>query len=203
MRYKNPEKMKQIEDYINVQYFEHNNIPTVQQISDNVGLSASTVQGYLYEMQEKGILVLTGGWKSVRTRRMLKDGTGNIKVAVLGRIACGEPLFAEENIEGFVTMSKDLLGSGEFFALWARGNSMINAGINDGDLVIVRRQEDAENGQIVVALCDNENATLKRLYKDEKLHKIRLHPENDEMDDMIFDDIQIQGVAIKVLKDIK
>lgn len=203
MRYKNPEKMKQIEEYINAQYFEHNNIPTVQQISDNVGLSASTVQGYLYEMQEKGILVLTGGWKSVRTRRMLKDGTGNIKVAVLGRIACGEPLFAEENIESFVTLSKDLLGSGEFFALWARGNSMINAGINDGDLVIVRRQEDAENGQIVVALCDNENATLKRLYKDEKLHKIRLHPENDEMDDMLFDDIQIQGVTIKVLKDIK
>lgn len=203
MRYKNPEKMKQIEDYINAQYFEHNNIPTVQQISDNVGLSASTVQGYLYEMQEKGILVLTGGWKSVRTRRMLKDGTGNIKVAVLGRIACGEPLFAEENIESFVTLSKDLLGSGEFFALWARGNSMINAGINDGDLVIVRRQEDAENGQIVVALCDNENATLKRLYKDEKLHKIRLHPENDEMDDMIFDDIQIQGVAIKVLKNVE
>ena len=203
MRYKNPEKMKQIEDYINAQYFEHNNIPTVQQISDNVGLSASTVQGYLYEMQEKGILVLTGGWKSVRTRRMLKDGTGNIKVAVLGRIACGEPLFAEENIESFVTLSKDLLGSGEFFALWARGNSMINAGINDGDLVIVRRQEDAENGQIVVALCDNENATLKRLYKDEKLHKIRLHPENDEMDDMLFDDIQIQGVAIKVLKNVE
>lgn len=203
MRYKNPEKMKQIEDYINAQYFEHNNIPTVQQISDNVGLSASTVQGYLYEMQEKGILVLTGGWKSVRTRRMLKDGTGNIKVAVLGRIACGEPLFAEENIESFVTLSKDLLGNGEFFALWARGNSMINAGINDGDLVIVRRQEDAENGQIVVALCDNENATLKRLYKDEKLHKIRLHPENDEMDDMIFDDIQIQGVAIKVLKNVE
>lgn len=203
MRYKNPEKMKQIEDYINAQYFEHNNIPTVQQISDNVGLSASTVQGYLYEMQEKGILVLTGGWKSVRTRRMLKDGTGNIKVAVLGRIACGEPLFAEENIESFVTLSKDLLGSGEFFALWARGNSMINAGINDGDLVIVRRQEDAENGQIVVALCDNENATLKRLYKDEKLHKIRLHPENDEMADMIFDDIQIQGVAIKVLKNVE
>ena len=203
MRYKNPEKMKQIEDYINAQYFEHNNIPTVQQISDNVGLSASTVQGYLYEMQEKGILVLTGGWKSVRTRRMLKDGTGNIKVAVLGRIACGEPLFAEENIESFVTLSKDLLGSGEFFALWARGNSMINAGINDGDLVIVRRQEDAENGQIVVALCDNENATLKRLYKDEKLHKIRLHPENDDMDDMIFDDIQIQGVAIKVLKNVE
>ena len=203
MRYKNPEKMKQIEDYINAQYFEHNNIPTVQQISDNVGLSASTVQGYLYEMQEKGILVLTGGWKSVRTRRMLKDGTGNIKVAVLGRIACGEPLFAEENIESFVTLSKDLLGSGEFFALWARGNSMINAGINDGDLVIVRRQEDAENGQIVVALCDNENATLKRLYKDEKLHKIRLHPENDEMDDMIFDDIQIQGMTIKVLKNVE
>ena len=203
MRYKNPEKMKQIEDYINAQYFEHNNIPTVQQISDNVGLSASTVQGYLYEMQEKGILVLTGGWKSVRTRRMLKDGTGNIKVAVLGRIACGEPLFAEGNIESFVTLSKDLLGSGEFFALWARGNSMINAGINDGDLVIVRRQEDAENGQIVVALCDNENATLKRLYKDEKLHKIRLHPENYEMDDMIFDDIQIQGVAIKVLKNVE
>ena len=78
---------------------------------------------------------------------------------------------------------------------------MINAGIDDGDLVIIRQQDTANEGQIVVALIDNE-ATLKRYYLDNKKKKIRLHPENDELDDMFFDEIAIQGVAVKILKDL-
>ena len=83
----------------------------------------------------------------------------------------------------------------------AHGDSMINAGINDGDLVVIREQATAEEGQIVVALIDNE-ATLKRFYLDKERNLVRLHPENDNMEDMYFDNIEIQGIVKMVLKDI-
>ena len=111
-------------------------------------------------------------------------------------------MFAEENIEGFIALSKDMLGPGEFFGLWAKGESMINADIYPGDLVIIRSQDYAEDGDIVVALCNNEDATLKRFFRDTKRKGYRLHPENDEMEDMFFKKLTIQGVAVKVLKDI-
>ena len=80
---------------------------------------------------------------------------------------------------------------------------MINAGINDGDLVIIRKQSTADEGQIVVALTEEGECTLKKYYLDKQRRKVRLHPENDEMEDMYFDTIQIQGVAVKIIQDIK
>ena len=121
---------------------------------------------------------------------------------IVGDIACGTPILAEENIESYLTISGDFLGTGNFFVLKASGSSMINAGINDGDYVVVRQQNSADEGQIVVALVDDE-ATLKRYYRDDKQKKIRLHPENDNMDDMYFDNIEIQGIAVKVIKDLE
>ena len=200
MRKKDTDKMNRIVDYINEQYFKNNTVPTIQEIARAMDMCQSNVQSYLYEMQDRGLVTMQGGWEGVRTKRMEKDTQRNCKIAIRGRIACGDPLFAEENIEGFVTLSMDLLGHGDFFALWAKGDSMLNAGISDGDLVLVRQQETAENGQIVVALCNEENATLKRFYKENGI--IRLHPENDEMQDMYFDDVQIQGVAVKVMKNL-
>lgn len=200
MRKKDTDKMNRIVDYINEQYFKNNTVPTIQEIARAMDMCQSNVQSYLYEMQDRGLVTMQGGWRGVRTKRMEKDAQKNCKVAILGRIACGYPLYAEENIEGFVTLSMDLLGHGDFFSLWAKGDSMINAGISDGDLVLVRKQETAENGQIVVALCNKENATLKRFYKENGI--IRLHPENDEMQDMYFDNVQIQGVAVKVMKNL-
>ena len=123
------------------------------------------------------------------------------QVPVVGGIACGVPILAEENIERYIPIPKDFLGNGNFFILQAQGNSMINAGIADGDYVIVRQQETAEIGQIVVALI-GEEATLKRYYIDRERRKIRLHPENSRMKDMYYDSITIQGVAIKVIKDL-
>ena len=111
------------------------------------------------------------------------------------------PLLAEENIECYLPISNEFLGNGEFFILRANGESMIDAGICDGDYVIIRKQEDAEEGQIIVALIDDE-ATLKRYYLDKTKKKLRLHPENKEMKDMYFNSIVIQGVAVKVIKDI-
>lgn len=94
-----------------------------------------------------------------------------------------------------------LFGRGEFFALQASGDSMINAGINDGDLVLIRKQNTAEEGEIIVALVDDET-TLKRFYRDKKNKRFILHPENEKYDDIIVDNLVIQGIVTKVLKDV-
>ncbi len=125
-----------------------------------------------------------------------------IRVPVLGRIACGIPKYAEENIEEYIRLPVALFGQGDFFLLRAYGDSMIESGIEDGDLVLIRQQSSADDGQIVVALMEDE-ATLKRFYPEPSKHRIRLHPENSHMDDIYVDNCEIQGVAVKVLKDLE
>ena len=98
-------------------------------------------------------------------------------------------------------MPAALFGKGEFYILRASGESMVDAGINDQDLVIIRKQEEANNGQIVVALVGNET-TLKRFYRDRKRKCVRLHPENKTMEDIYVTDCKIQGVAVHVLKEL-
>ena len=129
----------------------------------------------------------------------MRSASGAIKVPLVGRIACGVPDLAEENIEEYISLPESMIGEGQHFILRASGNSMIDIGIATGDLVVIRQTTCAENGQVVAALVDNE-ATLKRYYK-EKGH-IRLHPENKRMKDIIVDDCIIQGIAVKVIKDI-
>ena len=122
-------------------------------------------------------------------------------MAVLGSVACGVPRFAEENIEEYVRLPVSLFGSGDFYILRAVGDSMIGVGIDDGDLVLVRQQNYAEAGQIVVALVEDE-ATLKRYYPEPENKRVRLHPENDSMSDIYVDECLIQGVAVKVIKNL-
>ena len=126
--------------------------------------------------------------------------TSNFRAAVVGDISCGLPNIAEEHIEEYVSLPESMFGSGEFYILRARGESMIEAGIDPGDLVVIRKQETAENGQIAVVLVDDE-ATLKRFYIED--NRVRLHPENSEMKDIYVDHCIIQGVAVKVIKDIQ
>ena len=118
-------------------------------------------------------------------------------VPLIGEIACGEPLFAVENIEESYTLPKSLFGDGELFMLTAKGNSMIDVGISKGDLLVIRRQTAADDGDIVVALIDND-ATLKRLYH--KDGKIILHPENKQMNDIVLDKCNVQGVLVGCIK---
>jgi len=151
-------------------------------------------------MTEKGMVENNGGWYGIRTKKISKILGELCRVPIVGEIACGTPMLAEENIESYLTISSSFLGQGTYFALKAHGNSMINANIKDGDFVIVRKQNTAEEGEIIVALID-DSATLKRFFKDEKKRKIRLHPENDEMQDMYFDKVEIQGVVKKIVKD--
>ena len=114
----------------------------------------------------------------------------------------GIPLLSEENVESYVKLPTELVGRGDYYFLRANGDSMMNAGIDDGDFVLINKTTEANNGDIVVALIDNEN-TLKRLYRDDKNRKIILHPENEKYEDISVDYCQVQGVAVKILKDIK
>ena len=189
-------------DYIDDYYFANNSVPTMQEIADAIKLNKSNVCRNLQEMNERGLIDMSGGWRSVRTEKMNKTLSGITRVPVVGSIACGTPMLAEENIESYIPISSSMLGQGKFFALHACGNSMINANIEDGDFVIVRQQNTAFEGEIIVALIDDA-ATLKRYYIDKKKRKIRLHPENDEMEDMYFSKIDIQGVVKKVIKDVE
>ena len=188
-------------EYVDEYYCTHGKTPTMQEIADKVKMNKSSVSRNLKEMKKRGLIALDKGWNGIKTNKIQKRVLEMRDVPVVGTIACGSPMFAEENIERYIPISTALLGNGTFFALHAQGDSMINANIDDGDFVIVRQQSTANEGEIVVALIGNE-ATLKRYYLDRTNHKVRLHPENDEMEDMYFDNISIQGVAVKVLKDL-
>lgn len=198
MRSKDKTLMAAIEKFVS-DYTDSNGIsPTMQEVADGVGSSKATVQRYIAQLCEDGIL----GYSGYRTMTSTKTKAAAIRVPVLGTIACGIPKFAEENIEEYVRLPVALFGKGNFFILRAYGDSMIEAGIDNGDLVLIRQQNYADEGQIVVALMEDE-ATLKRFYPEPKKHRIRLHPENSRMDDIYVDNCEIQGVAVKVLKDLE
>ena len=199
MRQKNPELeqliIKYIDDYKNAC---GGRSPSVRDIADGIGITKSRVSSYMIAMREAGAIDYAG-FRNIATPSSRQDAAGFCSVPILGAVSCGIPRFAEENIEEYVKLPVCLFGQGDFFLLRAKGDSMINAGIEDGDLVLVRQQSTAEYNQIVVALV-GEDATLKR-YRPEGEH-IRLHAENPAYDDIITDGCIIQGVATKILKDV-
>jgi repressor LexA len=201
MQHKNAEYFKRMENFIDKFTAEYSVSPTSQQISEGTGLSPATVSRYLKVMREENVLDY-GGVRNITTRRerQIRSKTYNF-VPVLGAVSCGVPKFAEENVEEYAKLPASLFGKGDFFILRANGDSMIGAGIDDGDLVLIRQQNTAEPGQIVVALMEDE-VTLKRFYPEPENHRVWLHPKNPEMRDIYRDNVVIQGVAVKVIKDL-
>lgn len=201
MRSKDQELMKNIIDFIDEYYLDNYSTPTMQEIADKFNLAKSSASRYISVMRDNGMLEHTKGKSGIKTASMSKSDN-IVFTPVVGSVSCGKMLLAEENVETYLPLPTSILGKGKFFILKAHGDSMINAGINDGDYVIVRKQDYAEIGQIVVALVDDE-ATLKRYYLDNKRKQVRLHPENENYEDMYFDNITIQGVAVKNISDVK
>lgn len=197
MRSKDPEIMKRIVDFVEAYHLDYNSSPSLRVIADGVGIGSTTVYRYLMEMNERGMICYDG--KTIRNEKINKSQRGTIRAAVIGRIACGIPNLAEQYVEGYVNLPESLFGQGNFYILRASGCSMTEAGIDDGDLVVIREQNTAEDGQIVVALVDDE-ATLKRFFHEGD--RIRLHPENPRMKDIFVTDCRIQGVAVKVIHDL-
>ena len=197
MRSKDPEIMKRLVDFVEAYHLDYNSSPSLRVIADGVGIGSTTVYRYLMEMNERGMICYDG--KTIRNEKIDKSQRGTIRAAVIGRIACGIPNLAEQHVEGYVNLPESLFGQGNFYILRASGCSMTEAGIDDGDLVVIREQNTAEDGQIVVALVDDE-ATLKRFFHEGD--RIRLHPENPQMKDIFVTDCRIQGVAVKVIHDL-
>ena len=200
MRTKDNELVNRIKLYIEEQIDRRGRMPTIRDIAEALDVGKSSVQRYLEYMVEQGILARGEyGYESIEQSRTERT----VSVAKLGYIPCG-PLSEEyECIDGYVRLPVSFVGNAKkCFLLTASGNSMIDAGINDGDLLLVRQQEEANYNDIVVALVENE-VTLKRYRPDRGRGVIILHPENKRMKDIVVDECKIQGVAIKVIKDLE
>ena len=200
LQYMKEDKVKMVENFVN-RFVEVNGVsPSNRQISDGTGLPLTTVSRYLHYMRDQGLISFQG-CRSITTRQQEQIRKSELNVPILGRVACGLPILAEENIEEYVHLPVSLFGRGNFYILRACGDSMIEAGINSDDLVLIRQADTAEPGQIVVALT-GEEATLKRYFPEPENHRVRLHPENHTMTDIYVDSCVIQGVAKMVLKDL-
>ena len=193
----NEEKLIKVMDYIRKFSEENGYTPSVREIGKECGIkSTATVHSYIEKLQTKGYLNKTDNKKRAVT---IGKGSG-VNVPLLGTVTAGQPIFAYENYEDYYTFPVGEFKGDELFMLRVQGTSMIDAGIMNGDKIIVRRQQTAENGEIVVALVGNESATVKRFYK--KDGKIVLHPENEALADMIFEpeEVSILGKVVGLMR---
>lgn len=179
--------------------------PSVREIGQAVGLkSSSTVHSYLKRLEQKGLLRRDP--TKPRALELLPDIESQLSltypvemniVPVLGRVAAGQPLLAEENYEATFPLPLNFTGPGEFFLLTVKGDSMIEAGILDADLVLVRKQSTAQNGDIVVALLEDE-ATVKRFFREPE--HIRLQPENYLLEPIYTRQVSVLGKVVGLIR---
>lgn len=159
MRTKNPELMKEICAYTDTYYREKHASPSVREIAKSVGIAKTTAHRYLVEMNEQGMISYDG--EIIGTAKVEKCRSGYFSAPIVGTIRCGDPEQEDEYVEEYVNLPESIFGKGEFYILRAAGDSMIDAGIEDGDLVVIRKQTEACEGDIVVALDENHENTLK------------------------------------------
>lgn len=184
--------------------------PSVREIGKAVGLSSSsTVHGHLHRLEKRGYLrrdatkpraieVLTGDESTNQRKRLYLD---TVMVPLVGKVTAGEPITAIENIEEYYPLPRRTVGMDDqgVFLLSVNGDSMINAGIHDGDYVVVKQQQTAENGEIVVAMTPDNEATVKRIFKEE--NQIRLQPENDELEPTFLPSVRVLGKVIGLVRE--
>ena len=194
-------KQQEILEYIKSQILQRGFPPAVREICEAVGLkSTSSVHSHLETLEKNGYIrrdptkpraieILDDDFNLVR-REM-------VNVPIIGRVAAGQPILAEENIEDYFPFPAERMPNRQTFLLKVKGESMINAGILDGDYVLVEEAKTASNGSMVVALID-DGATVKRFYKEEGV--FRLQPENEFMDPIIVKEVSILGKVIGVMR---
>lgn len=195
-------RQRQILDYIMQHIETHGYPPTVREIGEAVNLSSSsTVHAHLRNLEEAGHIkrdaVLTRAIKIVAGAAASFKPKKVMNLPIVGQVAAGKPTLAVEDIEDTYPVPQEFLSGAEGFMLMVKGDSMIDAGIHDGDYVIVRRQQTANDGDTVVALVENE-ATVKRFYKDND--RIRLQPANQSMQPMYFQEVDVVGKVIGLVR---
>ena len=191
-------RKEQIAEFVRQYYLRHDRLPSERNIVEGTGIPAGSVHRYLNELKESGEFVSDGGRRSTRPET-LRYSPKNL-LRVLGFVACGPGQEEEERFIEYIHMPECMVGKGECFALIAKGESMIGAGVHPGDYVIVRRQQTARPGDLIIALSDGKN-NLKKLALDEENQKYILqscNPDKEAFPDIIVDELQIQGIAIGV-----
>ncbi len=193
---RNIDKSEQVFEYIKSYITQYGYAPTVRDICKSCDLkSTATAFTYINELVKRGVLN-----KVNCKNRAVSLKQGSIKtVPLIGTVAAGQPIFATENYEDFYSIPGNFFAGEDLFMLTVSGDSMINIGMFDGDKIVVKKQENADNGDIVVALVE-ESATVKRFFKRDG--KIILHPENDTMQDFVFDNVTIIGKVVGLLRNI-
>lgn len=183
--------LKNILEFIKVFQLENGRSPTYREIMKNQNISSlSLINRYVKLLESKGDIKKNPlGGIDISYNVNLSQ---SVLAPLVGEVRCGEPIFAQENIESVYRMPTEIFGSGNLFLLHAKGDSMQEAGIREGDLLVVKKCETADNGDIVVAMLD-DSATVKRFFK--KKDHIVLHPENSKYDDIITKDVKILGIV--------
>lgn len=191
---------QKVYDYI-VECSSNNRIPSVREICDATGFSStSTVAHHLKSLEELGYIEREEGLnRCIR----IKNDTPTARVPLVGRVTAGVPILAVEEIESYIPVSKDLARGKDLFALRVMGDSMFNAGIYDGDIIVINRTPTADNGDIVVAMVDDEisgeaTATVKRFFKEDG--HIRLQPENDAYEPIIVESAVLLGKVVTLIR---
>ncbi len=202
MRSKNPELMNAIKEFVNKYYREHHTSPSTQTISDAVGVTRNTVHRYLVEMDERGILAYN---KTVQSSEQIsKCKTGYFSAPLVGSISCGNPETEEEMVEEYISLPESIFGKGVFYLLRAKGDSMVDAGIEEEDLLVIERNCKASVGDIVVALDPENQNTLKRYAgydADEDCYLLAYENEAKYPGEVIkVRSFHVQGVARHVIK---
>ena len=193
MRKMDENKLQAILQYINSHIADEGRAPTIREIATACHAAVATVARYVNVLEERKLITkISRGGKSCIG--FPKPGLGRRPALILGACPCGEPIYAEENIQGSVMLPTEFFGNDEYIILTAQGNSMVKRGINDGDIMIVRLQDGADVGKVVIARVNGEEATAKILAK--KGGKYYLQPANDEVDEEgkpLYRDIYPEG----------
>ena len=187
-------KMRAVLNYINEYNAGYGYAPSIREICSKLEIK-STASAYMYlqKLKDEGYLNRTPN----RNRALSFKKSTSVNIPLIGTVTAGQPIFAYENYEDFYSFPAGSFSGSDLFMLRVQGTSMIDAGILDGDKIVVRKQETAENGDIVVALVD-DSATVKRFFKKDD-HFV-LHPENETMSDIIVDDVAILGKVVGLIR---
>jgi len=193
-------RQKQILDFIETYKSKRGYAPSLEEIGKHLKLSAvSTVHHHIKRLQEAGLLLKENN--QPRAIEPVKEAA-TIKVPVVGTITAGQPIEAIEVSDGTITVSRDEVGKfGEHYALRVQGNSMIDEGIFDGDIVILKKQAYADNGQTVVAIIDDNEATLKKIYREKD--QIRLQPANPTLFPIYRKEVEVRGIVVKIIRNLE
>ena len=202
MRTKNPELMKEISAFVNEYFHEKRSSPSVGTIAKAMGIARSSAYRYLVAMDEKGLISYDG--HTIETPQIDKSVSGYFSAPIVGSVQCGDPETEEEHVEEYVSLPESIFGKGEFYILRASGDSMVDAGIEDKDLVVIRKQDSASVGDIVVALEENNQNTLKTFdgIDDESGYAILKYENKKKYPDKVIRvrELIVQGVAKHVIK---